>query len=114
MANYFLLMHCVRGQLDILNIKISLSQVSLINTNKKMLQVETHDDDEILNLYNMTHVQYNQFGGIQADHWLNLYRSLQQLQVDTISASDKHPGYSSQQQFVDHLLPELKTKLNIE
>jgi hypothetical protein len=81
---------------------------------QKMLRVETRNDDEIINLYNMTHAQYNQFGGIQSDHWLNLYRSLQQLQVDTVSASDKHPGYSSQQQFVDHLLPELKTKLNIE
>jgi len=79
---------------------------------QRLLEVEQRDDDEIFKLYDMTHDHYREYGGIQPSYWLNLYNSLHRQQIDTASSTDPHPGYQSQQVFVDYLAPLLDKKLN--
>jgi hypothetical protein len=88
------------------------SDLSLFEQN--LLQVNTRDDDEIFQLYEMIHNHYEIYGGIRPDHWLNLYSSLRSMQIDDVSDSDKHPGYKSQNIFANYLLPVLKEKLECE
>ena len=51
------------------------------------------------------------YGGIQEQHWLNLYRPLTGMQIDRISDQDPHPGPLSQAIFTQYLLPILEEKL---
>jgi hypothetical protein len=76
-----------------------------------LLETENRDDNEILALYDMIHDQYQQYGNIQSDHWLNLYDPLKSLQVDQVSDLDPHPGYLSQSRFTEYLAPILHKKL---
>jgi hypothetical protein len=78
---------------------------------QNLLQVETRNDDEIFQLYDMIHEHYNTFGGIREPHWLNLYSSLRSMQIDNASATDHHPGYQSQKMFDHYLTPMLQQKL---
>jgi hypothetical protein len=78
---------------------------------QNLLQVDTRDDDEIFQLYDMIHTDYQSYGGIQEDHWLNLYSSLKSMQVDVVSVTDTHPGYQSQQIFKQYLDASLEKKL---
>ena len=73
-----------------------------------MLHFDFRDDTEIKDLYDMIHSQYNQFGGIQENNWLNLYKSLVSMQVDDVSVTDTHPGYVSQNIFAEYLISQLK------
>jgi hypothetical protein len=90
--------------------KITLPS-DLTEYEQDLLQAETRDDAEVLNLYNMIHSQYAQAGGIQESHWLNLYQSLRAMQIDHVSETDRHPGYLSQKKYVEYLSPILKTKM---
>lgn len=78
---------------------------------QNLLQVNTRDDPEIFQLYEMIHNQYNFYGGICEQHWLNLYCSLHKLQIDTVSLQDPHPGYASQEIYAKYLAPILTQKL---
>jgi hypothetical protein len=70
---------------------------------KRILEIETRDDDEIFKIYNKIHNEYNDYGGIQANYWLNLYNSLHAQKID--SNDDKiHPGPKSNQQYFNQLL----------
>jgi len=73
-----------------------------------LLQVDCRDDLEIFQLYNMIHEQYNNYGGIQENHWLNLYQSQNKLKVDTISSTDLHPGCASQEIFSEYFHQQLQ------
>ena len=75
-----------------------------------LLNVETRDDSEIKQIYNMIHEQYNLYGGIKSEHWLNLYNSFMSMKIDDAD-KDGHPGYKSQDLFANYLLPILKEKL---
>ncbi len=66
-----------------------------------LLQVDQRDDDEVFQLYDMIHDHYQQFGGIQEQHWLNLYQSQMSTKIDTVSREDRHPGYQSQDVFAE-------------
>ena len=72
-----------------------------------MLEVEHRDDSEIFDLYNMIHNQYQEYGNIQTDNWLNLYQSHESWRVDTIAPDDFHPGYLSQDVLAQCLWPAL-------
>jgi hypothetical protein len=78
---------------------------------QEILQSELRDDQESAELYSMIHSQYDSAGGIKEELWLNLYQSLHQVQVDTISTTDLHPGIKSQDKFVELLTPILNQKL---
>ena len=77
-----------------------------------LLSVETRDDEEIFNLYDKIHEDYKNYGGIQQQHWLNLYNSFQSMQVDHASSVDRHPGIKSQNIFSEYLANKLCVKLN--
>lgn len=66
-----------------------------------LLNVDNRNDEEIFELYDMIHLQYKEYGGILPDNWLNLYDSLISMQIDIVSEQDKHPGYDSQNVFVE-------------
>lgn len=70
---------------------------------KDMLNVDTRDDKQILELYNTIHNQYDYFGGIRQQNWLNLYDAFLSMRVDYASDTDNHPGYKSQDIFAEHL-----------
>jgi hypothetical protein len=78
---------------------------------QNMLNVDTRDNTEIKDLYNLIHDQYNFYGGIKPEYWLNLHNSLMYMKIDDASATDKHPGYQSQDIFANYLIPILKEKL---
>jgi hypothetical protein len=81
---------------------------------QELLSVPTRDDVEIKKLYEMIHKQYNYYGGIHEDCWLNLNTPLTAMSVDTVSLTDNHPGYKSQTVFANYLIPILKEKLECE
>lgn len=72
-----------------------------------ILQTESRDDSEVLDLYSMIHDSYSQSGGINTDLWLNLHNPLRAMQVDNVSSTDFHPGLQSQEIFFDFLAPLL-------
>lgn len=76
-----------------------------------LLQCDLRSDDDILNLYEMIHQHYTEYGTIRSELWLNLYNSLRHMQIDDASDIDRHPGLKSQKIFVQHLWPELKHKI---
>jgi hypothetical protein len=75
---------------------------------QKLLQTETRDDKEICNLYKLMHQSYANAGGIREEYWLNLYSSLRSIKIDDVSATNVHPGYLSQDLFVELFRPKIK------
>jgi hypothetical protein len=77
-----------------------------------MLQSDQRDDLEVFRLYNMIHNHYQEYGGIQEYHWLNLYDSQMKTKIDTVSSTDSHTGYASQDLYADNFYKILRKKLN--
>jgi hypothetical protein len=77
-----------------------------------LLEADRRDDDEVFKLYDMIHDQYKYYGGIQSDHWLNLYDSLFSRKIDNASETDRHPGYQSQDLYYKWLSPIVVQKLD--
>jgi hypothetical protein len=73
---------------------------------QSMFAAETRDDQEVRELYNLTHRQYCHYGGIRPELWLNLYQSLHSMKVDNVSYTDSHPGYLSQAAFAKYLIKQ--------
>lgn len=65
---------------------------------QKILDVVTRNDQEISKLYNNIHLEYQQAGGIHENHWLNLYSSMQSMQIDT-NDDNLHPGEQSNKNY---------------
>jgi hypothetical protein len=78
---------------------------------KQLLLVDNRDDKEIFDLYNLIHQQYSDAGGINEELWLNLYDNFKCNKLDRASETDGHPGYLSQDCYVEILLPSLKQKV---
>jgi hypothetical protein len=70
-----------------------------------LLSVDTRDDQEIFDLYNMIHTDYQMYGGVHSELWANLYNPFIDLQIDNAPHAAKHPGYQSQEVFVKEFLP---------
>lgn len=79
---------------------------------REMIQSDTRADNETRDLYNMIHEEYQKYGGIQPNHWLNLYDPLYKHQTDFVSSQNKHPGYHSQDIFVKLLTPKFNEALH--
>ena len=77
-----------------------------------LLQSDQRNDAEIFQLYDMIHDQYNQYGNIQESYWLNLYESQMKIRIDTVSDTDGHPGYLSQDMYANNFYKTLIEKLN--
>ena len=70
---------------------------------KKILNVETRDDQEVFKIYNRIHNEYDTHGGIQAHQWLNLYNSLHSQRID-FNSDGIHPGSESNQLYFNQFL----------
>lgn len=77
-----------------------------------LFNIETRDNREIKDLYQLTHQHYQHYGGIRSEIWLNLYQSLKSMQVDTVSSTDGHPGYRSQDVYVKYLIDQYNETSN--
>ena len=77
---------------------------------QNILATSLRDDEEIFALYDIMHDQYDKYGGIHQERWLNLYNSLWSMQVDHASESDNHPGYKSQDIFAEYLSSQILLK----
>jgi hypothetical protein len=78
-----------------------------------LLESDQRADQEIFQLYDMIHTQYSDYGGIQEQYWLNLYSSLANTRIDTVSKTDNHPGYASQDAYAKFFYNVIKEKLEI-
>lgn len=63
---------------------------------QQLLQVSTRDDNEVQQLYNNMHHDYDTQGGIHNNKWLNLYQSIRSLQTD-VNYDGIHPGEKTNQ-----------------
>jgi hypothetical protein len=79
---------------------------------QSMLSVETRSDQDIKELYNLTHRHYRHYGGIRSELWLNLYQSLSSMKIDKISDKDPHPSYLSQDVFAKYLINQYNETSN--
>lgn len=70
---------------------------------QSLLRCDERSDQEIFDIYNRIHSEYDEHGGINADLWLNLYDSFDSLKTDTIAHDDVHPGLASQDVFTKFL-----------
>jgi hypothetical protein len=77
---------------------------------KKLLNVDSRDDDEIFKLYDKIHHEYDSIGGVQQDHWLNLYQSMRSQQID-VNNDNQHPGVVSNQTYCNKFNQILNSKL---
>ena len=77
----------------------------------ELLQADTRSDDQIKELYNHIHAQYKSYGGMRSELWLNLHKSFYSMKIDDASETDQHPGYASQDRFVEYLATLLMEKL---
>jgi hypothetical protein len=78
---------------------------------QQVLQADNRDDQEAIDLYNMTQDHYQNYGGIQPSNWLNLYQSFFSMKVDDASNADNHPGSASHDLFTNYLAPVLLSRL---
>jgi hypothetical protein len=77
---------------------------------KKLIQVETRDDNEIFALYNKIHDEYDLAGGIQEHVWLNLYSSMKNCTIDR-NNDGQHPGINSNQLYCQQFTQALDLKI---
>ena len=77
---------------------------------QQLLNVDRRDDDEIFQIYKKIHTQYQDYGGINKNYWLNLYSSMRHRQIDT-NSNNIHPGINSNQVYYSQFLQALENKL---
>lgn len=70
------------------------------NFTQQLLNVDNRSDNEVFDLYNKIHAEYQAAGSIQESFWLNLYNPLRSLRIDT-NSDRVHPGIESNQLFYD-------------
>lgn len=74
----------------------------LTEKTKKLLDVDTRDDKEIFELYNLMHDDFEASGGIRENKWINLYAPFRNIKLD-LGNDNWHPGPLSHKQFGTHL-----------
>lgn len=73
---------------------------------QQILNVDNRDDQQIFDLYKKIHQEYQEQGGIQPSYWLNLYSSMRDTKVDSMS-DGRHPGPRSNQLFFEKFMQDL-------
>jgi hypothetical protein len=76
---------------------------------RHQLNLDNRDDKEFFSLYKKIHDEYDEAGGIQESHWLNLYNSLRSNQID-VNQDGSHPGLESNKiyyKFLDQALQQI-------
>lgn len=79
-------------------------------TKKEILNIESRNDEEIYQLYNLAHKHYTDAGGINPTQWLNLYSSMLSQKID-VNSDNIHPGKMSNQLYAEHFSLEFKNKI---
>jgi hypothetical protein len=74
---------------------------------QELIRTNHRDDKEIFALYNKIHQEYKDVGGIQLSHWLNLYESFRNLQID-FNSDNLHPGTKSNILYYEKFSQKLK------
>lgn len=74
---------------------------------KKLLDTDNRDDQEIFELYDRIHSDYEESGGIKEHHWLNLYNSFYNQKID-LGQDNYHPGPESHRLFGTFLAQQFK------
>jgi hypothetical protein len=77
---------------------------------KKQIQTSTRADDEVFELYDKIHHEYQTAGGIQEGQWLNLYLSMRDQRID-VNDDGLHPGIESNQLYYQQFTQALDSKL---
>jgi hypothetical protein len=95
---------------DFFTIKNSVLPDQYTPYTQKILNTNNRDDQEIFALYEKMHQRFHAVGGIQHAHWLNLYDSMYQAQID-YNDDGLHPGYNSNNLYFDFLSSALESKL---
>ena len=80
---------------------------NLTQYTNKILNSDNRDDDQIKNLYNKIHDDYESRGSIHEDLWLNLYESFYSQQTD-LAIDNRHPGPVSHKNFGSFLAKKFK------
>ena len=78
-------------------------------TKKEILNIDNRSDEDIFNLYNIAHTQYNEAGGIDPLDWINLYDSMNNNKIDT-NLDQLHPGIKSNQFYFQQVSNFLKSR----
>jgi hypothetical protein len=80
------------------------------NPTKSIFLKTTIDFDNLpdADIAKFTQVLYNQAQTIDLTAWINPFTSLKKISVDTISATDLHPGLKSHSIFADTIYKGLK------
>lgn len=76
-----------------------------------LLDADLRSDNEIFELYDMIHNDYQHYGGIRSEQWLNLYQSAKDLMIDTVALDTFHPGPESQDLLSNYFYSEIQSKL---
>ena len=79
-------------------------------TKQEILDIDTRSDDDIQKLYSLAHQHYNRTGGIENQHWINLYDSFLKNRVD-VNFDNHHPGQKSNKLY-SHLITTRLQQLN--
>lgn len=73
---------------------------------QQLLKVQTRDDNEVRQLYDIMHQDYDKQGSVRSTKWLNLYQSIQSLRVD-VNPDGVHPGAETNHATTNLLLTNL-------
>jgi hypothetical protein len=79
---------------------------------QKLLETSTRSDDEVFKLYEKLHLNFESNGGIQSEHWLNLYDSMWVNKID-VNLDDCHPGEQSNNQYFNFFSTVLIEKISL-
>lgn len=67
-------------------------------TKQDIININSHNDQDIFRLYQQLHDHYDKAGGVNPAQWINLYDSMRTTQVDT-NFDNVHPGIQSNLNF---------------
>ena len=79
-------------------------------THHLLNSVTRNDNDEIFQLYHRMHDNFDRAGTINQEHWLNLYNSMSNQQID-VNQDKLHPGIQSNIIYVNQFSNRLKQLL---
>lgn len=99
---YFINGLCPWDQNFFLKINASLPD-QLTEYTQHLLKVHNRCDEEIFKIYEKIHREYSELGGIHAENWVNLYKSMKDTTID-LGIDKLHPGIESNYLYYQHFL----------
>jgi hypothetical protein len=78
-------------------------------TKQHILNIDTRSDEEIIQLYELQHQQYQQVGGIDPADWVNLYNPFFKNKIDS-NFDGIHPGTQTNKLFFNLVKEHMEIK----